>query len=97
MSCRKCSYLHTEYLPKQSVTGLLESHGESMAVRSHGESACRYIGLPGGQLAASRFGGLSVGCSFSLGTSDQTCNKRGSSGAGGCYSMNAGTALKECG
>lgn len=31
-------------------------------------------GLPARQLAARLFGGLSVGCSFSLGTSDWTCN-----------------------
>lgn len=55
------------------------------------------IGLPSGQLAAMLFGGLSVGCSFSLGTSDWTCNQRGSHGTEGCYSMNAGAALKERG
>lgn len=68
-----------------------------LCVRSHGKSACRYVGLSGGQLAAGLFGGLSVGCSFSLGTSDQTCNQRGSHAAEGCYSMNRGAALKEHG
>jgi len=68
-----------------------------LGVRSHGDSTCRYIGLPGEQLAGRLFGGPSVGCSFSLGTSDRTCNHPGSCGAEGCYSMNAGAALKDCG
>lgn len=69
-----------------------------LGVRLHDESACRYIGLSGGQLAALLFGGLSVGCSFSLGTSDGTRNQHGSRGAEGCYSVNAGAAaLKERG
>lgn len=43
---------------------------EWLCVRSHGEAACRCIGLSGGKLAARVFDGLSLGCSFSLGTSD---------------------------
>lgn len=68
--CRKCSCILSICLSRLSEACWGHIERGWLCVRSHGESACRYIGLPGGKLAARIFDGLSLGCSFSLGTSD---------------------------
>lgn len=70
--CRKYSCMLNICLSRLARAAACWGHVERgwLCVRSHGESACRYIGLPGGKLAARGSDGLSLGCSISLGTSD---------------------------